>query len=180
VDIKDYSLQLRLQRLEGLGASTYMLRVYQSRLLNVSNCSGRRALLASIGRSWSAQCPPSLAPNACYYDCNDATECMHSLSPVAVDSSAAGDWYRINTPDAWVALSLLFTHPFMQCPPGQPPQSMTCVRHSEDSSCDSDNFVLSLDTRLVAAAPNAGSAKCASNSSVLFYVPRGLSQGANG
>ena len=112
VNVLDYSRQVRLQNLTGLGADTFMLLSQAGALQypnGPSDCARRRrSMAATIVPSWHVSCPSNLASDMCYYDCNDAPVCMHSIAPVLSEVATGGSWYRVQLPSGWTAFSLLF------------------------------------------------------------------------
>ena len=187
VNVLDYGRQVRLQAIPGLGRGTAMLLSEAGRLQypnGAADCASRRSLAAGIATSWAVSCPPSLASDACYYDCNGAPSCMHSIAPSPIATLSTGVWWRVQLPADWTAFSLLFETGVLQCadsvsPYGGTAPSQGCVQLQSNSSCDNENFAVSRQSGLAIAAPTAGSQKCPSNSRVHFFVPAVSSQGLN-
>ena len=94
VNVLDYSRQVRLQNMTGLGVSAVMLLSQAGALQypnGPSDCAQRRrSMSASIATSWSVACPASLPASSCYFDCNDAPACMHTVAPSLSERTAAG------------------------------------------------------------------------------------------
>ena len=116
VNVLDYGRQVRLQNLTGLGVNTFMLLSQAGAVLTPSGalegpseCARRRRnLAATIVANWHVSCPSNLAANRCYYDCNEAPACLHSVAPVLSEVLSGGSWYRVQLPSGWTAFSLLF------------------------------------------------------------------------
>jgi len=181
VNVLDYGRQVRLQNLTGLGVNTFMLLSQAGAVLTPSgalegpsDCARRRRnLAATIVANWHVSCPSNLAANRCYYDCNEAPACLHSVAPVLSEVLSGGSWYRVQLPSGWTAFSLLFDVGMDECTSSAP--SVMCVQLQINSTCDDENFAVSRSTRLVIAAPMRGADKCTSNSGVRYFVPSGAS-----
>ena len=178
VNVLDYSRQVRLQNLTGLGADTYMLlsEAGAIKYLNgPTDCARqRRGMAATIIPTWSVSCPSNLGAGSCYYDCNAASSCMHSIAPVLSEQVTGGSWYRIPLPSGWTAFSLLFQVGMVECRSSSP--TTVCIQLESNSACENENFAVSRLTRLAIAAPTSGADKCASNSVVRYFVPDGATQ----
>ena len=128
VNVLDYSRQVRLQSVAGLGAGTSMLLSQAGALQypgGPSDCSARRSLVASIAATWSVACPSHVTADLCYYDCNDSAGCMHSLAPVLSGEVGGGRWYVVPLPSGWTAFSVLFKTGMIVCRSSSP--NTACV-----------------------------------------------------
>ena len=88
----------------------------------------RRRAVATISASWVVSCPSYLAADACFYDCNDAPACLHSIAPVLSEVVFSGSWYRVPLPSGWTAFSLLFTSGMEECTSSTPRSMCTLAR----------------------------------------------------
>jgi hypothetical protein len=174
-----------LQNLTGLGVNTFMLLSQAGAVLTPSgalegpsDCARRRRnLAATIVANWHVSCPSNLAANRCYYDCNEAPACLHSVAPVLSEVLSGGSWYRVQLPSGWTAFSLLFDVGMDECTSSTP--SVMCVQLQINSTCDNENFAVSRLTRLVIAAPMRGADQCASYSTLRYFVPSHASNDLN-